>query len=179
MYDPCQCERPPPKWNCWEKDKGPLGACKNLTYNCKRQWPNAMPPNLWPYMLHQGNIILNEMLSPKEATHRNSHQIFSGSMVDAYRKYFQSSQMLSIYARWCPSGHIHHKQKGRSKVGVYCEMYPHHNKNVALVLSLETRPVSPQFNVRFDPSNFRTITQWKWVSKCQWKAGLIKPNDEN
>jgi hypothetical protein len=49
-----------------------------------------------------------------------------------------------------------HKWRPRAKVGVYLGQSPQHARSVALVLSLETGLVSPQFHVSFD-SSFQTV----------------------
>ncbi len=144
----------------------------------KRRWPDAITANLWPYAIRQANRVLNKTPSPKDTTHRSPHQIFSGSVVDANPKHFQPFRCPEyVLDEALQSGNIHHKWKDRSRVGVYLGMSPNHNKSVVLVLSLETGLVSPQFHVRFDPS-FHTVSQEKWTSKWQWKAGLTAQSDE-
>ena len=49
---------------------------------------------------------------------------------------------------------------------------PHHARNVALVLNLETGLVSPQFHLKFD-TRFHTVKQENFDSKWQTKAGFI------
>ena len=67
------------------------------------------------------------------------------------------------------------KWADRSKVGVYLGHSPSHSRSVALVLSLETGLVSPQFHVVFDPPfqtmreafiDFRPRSQWQ--AKCHF-----------
>jgi len=60
-------------------------------------------------------------------------------------------------------------------VGVYLGRSPQHAKNVALVLSLETGLVSPQFHCKLD-STFQTLQEYGNTlpkSKWQLKAGFI------
>lgn len=144
----------------------------------KRRWPDAISATLWPYALRQANRVLNETPSLKDATHRSPHQVFSGSVVDANPKhFFPFGCPVYVLDEALQTGNIHHKWKNRSRVGVYLGMSPHHNKNVALVLSLETGLVSPQFHVTFDPS-FHTVAQERWTSMWQWKAGLAAQSDD-
>ena len=68
--------------------------------------------------------------------------------------------------------HPFHKWKDRAKVGLYLGKSPHHARNVALVLNLETGLVSPQFHLKFD-TRFHTVKQENFDSKWQTKAGFI------
>ena len=64
------------------------------------------------------------------------------------------------------SGHPFQKWKQRAQVGIYLGQSPIHNRNVALVLHRNTRHVSPQFHVKFDPS-FHTVQQDQL--DCTWQ----------
>ena len=78
----------------------------------------------------------------------------------------------------------YHKWKERANVGVYLGKSPNHDRNVSLVLNLNTGLVSPQFHVKHDPS-FDVVKQRSFKSKWQIKAGffkeedIIKVNEEN
>ena len=76
------------------------------------------------------------------------------------------------------AGGIHHKWRERSKVGVYLGRSPQHAQSVALVLSLRTGLVSPQFHVVFD-TTFQTMKSsfggQPPASLWQVKAGFEEP----
>jgi hypothetical protein len=141
----------------------------------KRRWPKAIEVHLWPYALRMANQILNETPLPKDPTHRSSTQIFTSSLVDHNPKHFKpfGCPVYVLDESLQSSGGIHGKWKDRSRVGVYLGQSPKHNRNVALVLSLETGLVSPQFHVEFD-EGFHTVKQEeKWQSRWQERAGFI------
>jgi len=74
---------------------------------------------------------------------------------------------------------IFNKWKERAKAGVYLGRSPQHARSVALVLSLTTDLVSPQFHVKFDPS-FHTTKKGKVIPRSKWqiKCGFVKENGE-
>jgi hypothetical protein len=71
---------------------------------------------------------------------------------------------------------IQNKWSERSRVGIYLGRSPQHAQSVALVLSLETGLVSPQFHVSFDPT-FQTMRKHfnnnQPISQWQQKAGFM------
>lgn len=75
------------------------------------------------------------------------------------------------------AGQIYHKWKDQARVGIYLGKSPQHACNVALVLSLETGLISPQFHIKFDPS-FHTVKQEKFVSSWQLKAGFVSQREK-
>mmetsp|Transcript_23796 Transcript_23796/g.36148 ORF Transcript_23796/g.36148 Transcript_23796/m.36148 type:complete len:153 (-) Transcript_23796:990-1448(-) len=54
---------------------------------------------------------------------------------------------------------------------------PQHARNVALVLSLTTGLVSPQFHIKFDPS-FHTVKQENFTSSWQLQAGFVSQREK-
>ena len=69
---------------------------------------------------------------------------------------------------------IHPKWDARSRAGIYLGQSPIHNRNVALVLNIHTRYVSPQFHFKFDKS-FRTVQQDKWNVTWLSSTGFMVP----
>lgn len=119
-------------------------------------------------------MILNETPLPRDQSGRSAEQIFSGSLVHANQKHYQpfGCPVAVLHKDLQSSTAIHHKWKERAIIGVYLGRSPIHNQNVALVLSLETGNVSPQFHVTFDPS-FHIAKEEKWESLWQTKTGLL------
>ncbi|MGL4351905.1 MAG: hypothetical protein ACRCT2_15330, partial [Plesiomonas shigelloides] len=79
------------------------------------------------------------------------------------------------------SARIHNKWKERARLGIYLGRSPMHARSVALVLSLETGLVSPQFHIVFDPS-FRTVhpdqsnqvPTSQWQKKCGFAGRVVR-----
>jgi hypothetical protein len=71
--------------------------------------------------------------------------------------------------------HIFQKWKARVRVEVYLGRSAQHAKNVALVLSLETGFVSPQFHVKLDSSLQTLRDMGSQIPRSQWlfKAGFV------
>jgi len=144
----------------------------------KRRWPDAIDAPLWPYALRMANQILNETPLPSDTTHRSATQIFTSSVVDHNPKHYRTFG-CPVYVLNEPlqhAGGILGKWSDRSKVGVYLGQSPKYNRNVALVLSLTTGLVSPQFHVEFDDT-FQTVKQEqdRWKSLWQLRTGVAPP----
>jgi hypothetical protein len=128
-------------------------ACLLHAQHC---WKEAVNPHLWPYAIRIACAIHNE--APTKRLKRCPCEVFSGAKVKPNP------------AAWVPFGclvyvlddalqnnrQITGKWKHRSQVGVYLGWSPLHALSVALVLSLTTGQVSPQFHVQFDPT-FQTM----------------------
>jgi len=121
---------------------------------------------------------LNETPLPRDPTHRSPEQIFFSTVIDHNPKHFQpfGCPVFVLDGPLQTAGGIQHKWKERSRVGVYLGTSASHNRNVALVLSLESGLVSPQFHVKHDPS-FHTPQQEQWESSWQDKAGFRLPTN--
>jgi hypothetical protein len=69
------------------------------------------------------------------------------------------------------------KWEERARIGVYLGQSPQHARSVALVLSLSTGNVSPQYHVQFDDL-FETVTkeneQYLPKSEWQYKTHFVK-----
>ncbi|MGL5936338.1 MAG: hypothetical protein ACRCZI_12035, partial [Cetobacterium sp.] len=107
-------------------------------------------------------------------------QVFSRADVDINPTHWIpfGSPVYVLAAPLQGSARIHNKWKERARLGIYLGRSPMHARSVALVLSLETGLVSPQFHIVFDPS-FRTVhpDQSNQVPASQWqkKCGFIGP----
>lgn len=143
----------------------------------KRRWPQAIEPFLWPYALRMANQVLNETPLPQDPTHRTASQIFSSTVVDPNPKHFKpfGCPVYVLKENLQHAGGIQAKWSDRSRVGIYLGQSPRHNRNVALVLSLDTGLVSPQFHVAFD-AQFHTVRQEgkNWTYEWQEKSGLVE-----
>ncbi len=63
---------------------------------------------------------------------------------------------------------IFHKWKSRARLGIYLGGSLMHSKDVALVLSLETGLVLPQFHVKLD-SSFKSLKETESLPPSLWK----------
>jgi len=127
-----------------------------LLLHAKHRWPKVISSILWPFALAtvidlHNNLHLNEGgLSPLE--------ILSG--------FKQEIEPSDCHTWRCPvfvldeknqSGSIGPpKWEPRSRAGIYLGHSKDHAGNVAMVLNLRTRHVSPQFHLVFD-NTFSTV----------------------
>ena len=120
-----------------------------------QRWPSAITVQLWPYALRYAMEVSNNVPSkqggpsPKEifshlevASNMKDFHTF-GCPVYALDKRLQAQQAVSS---WAP----------RARMGINLGPSPRHARSVALVLSISTGLVSPQYHVKFDEF-FETI----------------------
>jgi hypothetical protein len=116
------------------------------------RWPSAVTIHLWPYALWFANDTYNAT-----STLTNGRtplmETFSGTSI--------RPQVLNFHPPFCPTYVLSNSLQGgggkrpnkwvrRSRVAVYLGQSPRHARSVALVLSLTTGYVSPQFHMKFD-----------------------------
>jgi hypothetical protein len=136
--------------------------------------------HLWPYAIQAANDSLNVRPCARHRFKASPLQVFSRTDVDINPTHWIpfGSPVYVLATPLQGSTRIHNKWKERARLGVYLGRSPMHAQLVALVLSLETGLVSPQFHIVFDPS-FRTMhpDQSNQVPKSQWqkKCGFIGP----
>lgn len=125
-------------------------AARTMMLHAQLRWPQAITNNLWPFAIRMANevsnfapILGNETVSPMEMftqveiSPRVKHSHTFGSPV------YVLDQKLQKGAR-VP------KWSSRARVGIYLGSSPRHSRKVALILSLQTGHVSPQFHCVFD-----------------------------
>ena len=150
----------------------------------QNRWPVAISTNLWPYALRSANDSLNH--APRLLDKVIPIEAFTGA---------QSPMRIRLQHTFgCPTYALNNKLQGgksipkwqeRARVGIYLGLSPQHSRSVALVLSLTTGLVSPQFHVEFDDL-FETVGKRAGnpvtVSKWQVLSGLREggaPIDKN
>lgn len=141
--------------------------------HASHRWPDAVTANLWPYAIRMANDAINHTPSFQHKERRSPMELFAKTQVVSNPKHWKPFGCpVYVLENELQSGGPFHKWRHRSKMGVYVGRSPQHDRNVALVLSLETGLVSPQFHVTFDPS-FQTVKDFKGKSKWQNKAGFV------
>lgn len=145
-------------------------------------WPEVVNKTLWPFAYKAASRSRNKFnldddgLSPEEkasgvkahSDYKNEHTLFCP--VFTLHKRLQGG--IGGIPKWNP----------RSNAGVYLGHSPEHAGNVALVLSLSTGLVSPQYHVIFDDS-FSTIPFIRskeepsnWESLCKFHTEDYRMN---
>jgi hypothetical protein len=132
------------------------------------RWPSAVTINLWPYALRFVNDTHNS--TPAVKTGRSPLEDFSGTPV--------RPQVLNLHPPFCPVYVLHNGLQGggkcpnkwvrRSRVAIYLGLSPQHARSDALVLSLTTGYVSPQFHLKFD-NFFETVQESKSLPLSDWQ----------
>ena len=147
---------------------------RTMLIHASKRWPNAVNAHLWPYALRMANDSINHMpdikrkdipierfAKTKVATNPN-HWYHFGCPVYVLDDKIQSGQKINKWSE-------------RARVGIYLGYSPQHARTVALVLSLSTGLVSPQFHVRAD-TRFQTLRKAfdneypksQWQDKCHF-----------
>jgi hypothetical protein len=132
------------------------------------RWPTAISINLWPYALKFANDVFNA--TPTLKTGRTPLEDFSSTPV--------RPQVLNFHPPFCPTYVLHDGLQGggkrpnkwvrRSRVAINLGFSPRHARSVALVLSLVTGYVSPQFHMTFDDF-FETVQEKGALPKSRWQ----------
>ena len=123
------------------------------------------------------NNIYNHSPLKQHIDHLTPIQVATGTKVEINQKHFKPFGCPVYVLNWLLQlGHPHGKWKERSKVGVYLGPSPMHNRNVALVLDLDTGLVSPQFHVLYD-TEFRTVADDTTIPAWKVKAGFLSERE--
>ena len=133
-------------------------TARTMIIHAHRRWPSAITTNLWPYAVRMANDMLNATPSLKWKDGQTPSSKFHRSPVSANPKHWQhfGCPVYVLERNLQTAGGIHHKWSEKAKVGIYLGRSPQHAQSVALVLSLRTGLVSPQFHVSFD-TTFQTM----------------------
>ena len=137
-------------------------------------WPSVVNTYLWPYALRMANDLFNATPSLRQPK----------TPINAFSRYKVTINPKHWYPFGCPvyvldsdlqTGKKIEKWSDRARMGIYLGMSPQHARMVALVLSLQSGLVSPQFHVRMDPTfqTLRTVyggqpPKSQWQCKCHF-----------
>jgi hypothetical protein len=146
---------------------------RTMMIHARHRWPNAIEANLWPYALKMANDVHASSPSLKQEGAPSPLERFAGVGV--------RPKISSFHPFGCPvyvldsalaSGQSIPKWDNRARVGIYLGPSPRHSRSVAMVLSLTTGLVSPQFHVVFDDhyQTVRTQRPGSLFYKSEWQA---------
>ena len=123
------------------------------------------------------NNLYNNAPLPKQKEQLTPIQLATGTSVEINKKHVNTFGCpVYVLNRSLQLGHPHAKWAERSKIGMYLGQSPVHNKNVALIMDLDTGLVSPQFHVMFD-NDFRTVREYKEIPIWKVKTGLTSERE--
>ena len=141
------------------------------------RWPDSITTALWPYAVMMANESINISPSLQDPLRRSPLHMYSKTNINISPKHYRPFGCpVYVLDPDLQASNPYHKWKPRSKPGIYLGPSPVHNRNVALVLNIETGRVSPQFHVKFD-KRFHTVLQAPIPSTWQQKAGFVKDGE--
>jgi hypothetical protein len=135
------------------------------------RWPSAVNIHLWPYMPFDSRMTSTMQLHPQSRLAKPlSRESFSSTPV--------RPQILNYHPPLCPVYVLHiglhgggkrpNKWVRRSRIAIYLGSSPRHARSVAIVLSLTTGYVSPQFHLKFDDF-LETVQDVKSLPPSKWQ----------
>ena len=147
-----------------------------MLIHASKRWPGVVTIHLWPYAMQMANQAYNAMPLSSHTGKQSPNKIFDTSAVEINQKHWKpfGCPVYVLKAELRGTTGIRRKWDARSRAGIYMGQSLVHNRNVALVLNIHTRYVSPQFHVKFDKT-FRTIQQDKWNETWLISTGLRCP----
>ena len=146
-----------------------------MLIHAMKRWPGVVTIHLWPYAIRMANQAYNSTPLHSHMNKQSPNKIFDNSAVDINPKHWKpfGCPTYVLKSELQGTSGIHPKWDARSRAGIYLGQSPIHNRNVALVLSIHTGYVSPQFHVKFDET-FRTVHQDKWNVTWLTSTGFTK-----
>ena len=149
-----------------------------MLIHATKRWPGVVTIHLWPYAIRMANQAYNNTPLTSHADKQSPNKIFDSSVVDINQKHWKPFGCPTYVLKSELQGTtgIHPKWDVRTRAGIYLGQSPIHNRNVALVLNINTGYISPQFHVNFDET-FRTVHQEKWNATWLTSTGFTKQSN--
>jgi hypothetical protein len=125
---------------------------RTMLIHAEHHWPNAVNTSLWPYAMRNPCNIFNDAPTLKGPhKDRTPNEVFSGINIAVETRHHHTFG-CSIYvaATQIQAGKSLPAWMSRAKAGINLGISPTHARSVALVVSLKTGLVSPQFHVKHD-----------------------------
>jgi Reverse transcriptase (RNA-dependent DNA polymerase) len=157
-------------------------TARTMLIHAQRRWPTTITAHLWPYAMRMANDSYNSLPSLKRKDGRSPLSVFAGVKVQINQRHWHHFGCpVYVLDDHLQKGQRINKWKSRARVGVYLGRLAQHAQSVALVLSLQSGLVSPQFHVAFD-SAFHTMRQEMGddlpPSLWQQKTGFVDPEGQ-
>jgi len=151
---------------------------RSMMIFAKSRWPKCIDVALWPYAMLMACDSINLTPSMQDPQRRSPMQIFSKSNTSInYKHHRPFGCPAYVLDPILQQNKPLDKWKPRSRPGIYLGPSPMHNRNVGLILNVDTGRVSPQFHIKFD-RRFHTVIQSPIESRWQQEAGL-RSDDED
>ena len=148
-------------------------TARTMIMHANKRWPSGVSTNLWPYAIRMASDMYNNSPHKGLPEGKTPNQVASGSDVNINVKHIHTFGCpVYVLSSELQQNKPFGKWKQRAQVGIYLGPSPHHNRNVALVLSRTTGLVSPQFHIRFD-DNFDTVDDIEVMNEWKIKAGFV------
>jgi hypothetical protein len=154
---------------------------RTMMLHAQHHWPDAVATSLWPYAMRTASHVFNDAPTLQgDHKDRTPREIFTGVQISAEVRHhhtfgcpvyvteisLQQGKSLSVWM-------------SRARVGINLGISPTHARSVALVLSLKTGLVLPQFHVKHDDlfETARTSLGGFRLPKSHWQelSGFEKP----
>ena len=143
---------------------------RTMLLHAQHRWPEAINAHLWPYAIKIANDNCNRLPSLNGEGISPIEKFSQVAIVPQVRHSHTFGSPVYVLDSALQGGKGVPKWGQRANVGIYLGISPRHSRKVALVLSLKTGHVSPQFHVTFDdffetlrPSagNSRPVSEWQ------------------
>ena len=147
---------------------------RTMLIHANKRWPETINAHLWPYAIRMANDLYNA--TPDLARKHVPMEAFLGTKVTMNPNHWSHFGCpVYVLDNNLQAGKKINKWQYRARVGCYLGQSPQHARTVALVLSLETGLVSPQFHVQMD-TTFQTMRhsfgatppRSQWMAKCHF-----------
>ena len=156
---------------------------RTMLLHAQRRWPQAISTHLWPYALRMANDVHNNTLQSNGKASPIEH--FSQVQVHPTLRHFHHFGCpVYVLHNQLQAGQKGRKWDDRARIGIYLGPSPQHARSVALVLSLSTGLVSPQFHCSFDDLFETTTTKNQpylplsmWQQKTYFVEGPTGPEE--
>jgi len=142
-----------------------------MLIHAHHRWPQAVTHHHWPYALRMANSARNSVA--REFDQPYPLELFNCVKIQNNVNHFHTFG-CPVFAHEPKTS----KWEERARMGQYLGTSPNHAKSAALVLSLQTGLVSPQFHVSFD-KHFQTVKDIPIGVSHRWTylAGLNKDEE--
>ena len=158
-------------------------AARTMILHAKQRWPEAITANLWPFATRMANDMSNSAPTDDHETASPIERFTQLDIAPVVKHSHAFGSPACVLDSRAQQGKRIPKWEKKSRVGIYLGQSPRHSKKVALVLSLLTGHVSPQFHCQFDdmcdtlrPSanNPRMTSSWQNKTGFTTHVGAVK-----